>query len=88
MQVLLEKQARDGRTYTLTDIAESTGLGTTAILGYLHDKAHVNPTLVTLAQLADFFGCAIGDLYEEVEEDLGEASRPPAMMGTLSRATA
>lgn len=61
--LLAEKELRDGRKYTYTDINKATGIATSNITKWAQGKVEYLD-LSTLATFCVFFECKVSDLIE------------------------
>ena len=67
-----EKETREKRSITIRQMAEETGLSTRTIQDLRLERAQ-GIQFATLSTLCKYFGCKIGDVLEEVEEEAGQA---------------
>ena len=58
-----------------TEVAAGTGL-TQSTISEIHNFRTVDLKLSTLRALADFFGCAIDDLFPRVSHETSSADQP------------
>lgn len=59
--LLAEKEIREGRSYTLRDVAGATGASIYAITGFANNSLKEIP-VDALTNVCDFLGCTAGDL--------------------------
>lgn len=61
--LLAEKELRDGRKYTMREIATATGVSIYAISGFANNTLREIP-VEALAEVCRFLNCTTGDLLE------------------------
>ena len=69
--LLAQKEARDGREFTYSDIRDTTGISPSTISNYAKNRV-TRFDAVTLIKLCDFLNCDLSDLliYPPREESI------------------
>ncbi len=66
-QLLAEKQFREGRRVTLTELSQVTGINRVTLSKMVNQRGYSTVT-DNLDQLCKFFGCAVGDIAEYIPD--------------------
>ena len=72
-ELIAERQFKDGRRVTLTELSEATGINRVTLSKIVNHRGYSTVT-DNIDQLCKFFGCKVEDIMEYVEgdaEDLG-----------------
>ena len=72
-ELLAEKQFREGRRVTLTELSETTGINRVTISKMVNQRGYSTVT-DNLDKLCKFFDCKVGDIAEFVSDE--EAQEP------------
>jgi DNA-binding Xre family transcriptional regulator len=67
-ELLAEKQFRDGRRVTLTELSESTGINRVTLSKLVNQKGYSTVT-DNLDKLCRFFACKVEELVEYVPDE-------------------
>lgn len=67
-ELLAEKQFKEGRRVTLTELSETTGINRVTISKMVNQRGYSTVT-DNLDKLCKFFNCKVGDIAEFVPED-------------------
>lgn len=67
-ELLAEKQFRDGRRVTLTELSAATGISRVTLSKMVNQRGYGTLT-DHLDKLCGFFGCTLGELAEYVPDD-------------------
>jgi putative transcriptional regulator len=70
-ELLAEKQFKDGRKVTLSELAEATGINRGTLSKMVNQKGYSTVTN-NIDQLCRFFKCQVGDIAEYVEDDANQ----------------
>jgi len=65
-ELMAEKKFREGRRITLLEVASATGINRMTLSRMINQKGYSTVT-DNLDKLCEYFGCAVGDLAEHVE---------------------
>jgi len=65
-ELMAEKKFREGRRITLLEVASATGINRMTLSRMINQKGYSTVT-DNLDKLCAYFGCAVGDLAERVE---------------------
>jgi putative transcriptional regulator len=74
-ELLAEKQFRDGRKITLTELSQSTGINRVTLSKMVNQRGYSTVT-DNLDSLCRFFGCNLGDLAVYIPEGEVPVSAP------------
>jgi putative transcriptional regulator len=66
-ELLAEKQFKDGRRITISELSEATGINRGTLSKMVNQKGYSTVT-GNIDQLCSFFGCQVGDVMEYVDE--------------------
>jgi DNA-binding Xre family transcriptional regulator len=66
-ELLAEKQFKDGRRVTISELSDVTGINRGTLSKMLNQKGYSTVTS-NIDQLCKFFNCKVGDVMEYVEE--------------------
>ena len=67
-ELLAEKQFRDGRRVTLTELSESTGINRVTLSKLVNQKGYSTVT-DNLDKLCRFFACKVEELVEYIPDE-------------------
>lgn len=67
-ELLAEKQFRDGRRVTMTELSEVTGINRVTLSKMVNQRSYSTVT-DNLDRLCRFFGCKIADLAEYIPDE-------------------
>lgn len=67
-ELLAEKQFRDGRRVTMTELASATGINRVTLSKMVNQRGYSTVTS-NLDSLCRFFGCKVGDLAEYIPDE-------------------
>lgn len=67
-ELLAEKQFRDGRRITISELSEATGINRGTLSKMVNQKGYSTVT-DNLNQLCEFFGCRIEELAEFIPDE-------------------
>ena len=70
-QLLAEKEFKEGRSISITEVAKATGINRMTLSKIANHRGYSTVT-DNLDKLCSYFGCEIGELVEYVEEKLKE----------------
>ncbi len=66
-ELLAEKQFREGRRVTLTELSKETGINRVTLSKMVNQRGYSTVT-DNLDQLCRFFGCKVGDIAEYIPD--------------------
>ena len=66
-ELLADREFREGRVITLTEVARATGVHRMTLSKVANHRGY-NPTADVLDKLCDYFGCRIEQLVEHVQQ--------------------
>jgi putative transcriptional regulator len=67
-ELLAEKQFREGRRVTLTELSEATGINRVTLSKMVNQRGYSSVT-DNLDKLCKFFNCKVGDIAEYVPDE-------------------
>lgn len=73
-ELIAERQFKDGRRVTLTELSEATGINRVTLSKIVNHRGYSTVT-DNIDQLCKFFGCKVEDIMEYVEGDAEDISR-------------
>lgn len=79
--LLAEKEVRERRTLTLSDVAKETGISIYTVTGFANNTLREFPR-DAITKLCAFFGCTTGDLLEYSPEDIRTPSHAGSELAT------
>ncbi len=74
MELMAERQFREGRRTSITELAELTGVSRVTLSKMINHRGYCTGT-DTLDKLCDHFGCELADLAEYVREVPGTVKK-------------
>lgn len=73
-ELIAERQFKDGRRVTLTELSEATGINRVTLSKIVNHRGYSTVT-DNIDQLCKFFGCKVEDIMEYVEGDAEDMGR-------------
>jgi putative transcriptional regulator len=73
-ELIAERQFKDGRRVTLTELSEATGINRVTLSKIVNHRGYSTVT-DNIDQLCKFFGCKVEDIMEYVEGDAEDIGR-------------
>ena len=73
-ELIAERQFKDGRRVTLTELSEATGINRVTLSKIVNHRGYSTVT-DNINQLCKFFGCKVEDIMEYVEDDAEDMGR-------------
>ena len=73
-ELIAERQFKDGRRVTLTELSEATGINRVTLSKIVNHRSYSTVT-DNIDQLCKFFGCKVEDIMEYVEGDAEDMGR-------------
>ncbi|OIR08852.1 hypothetical protein GALL_88450 [mine drainage metagenome] len=73
-ELIAERQFKDGRRVTLTELSEATGINRVTLSKIVNHRGYSTVT-DNIDQLCKFFGCKVEDIMEYVEGDTEDMGR-------------
>lgn len=67
--LLAEKEVRERRSFTLSDVSKETGISIYTVTGFANNTLKEYPR-DAITKLCAFFGCTTGDLLEYSADDI------------------
>jgi putative transcriptional regulator len=74
-ELLAEKQFREGRRTTLTELSEATSINRVTLSKMVNQRGYSTVT-DNLDRLCKFFNCTVGDIAEFIPEDEQQKDSP------------
>jgi putative transcriptional regulator len=66
-ELLSEKQFKDGRRITISELSEATGINRGTLSKMVNQKGYSTVTS-NIDQLCSFFGCQVADVMEYIDD--------------------
>ncbi len=73
MELIADKQFREGRRTSITDLAEQSGVSRVTLSKMINHRGYCTGT-DTLDKLCEYFGCELAELAEYVREVPGQVT--------------
>jgi DNA-binding Xre family transcriptional regulator len=71
MELLADKQFKEGRRITLIELAKATGINRMTLSRMINAKGYSTVT-DNLDRLCEYFGCLVGDIAEHIPNETQE----------------